>query len=249
MTDSVDEEARDRPLAGRIALITGASRGIGAAAALRLAKAGAHVVLLARTVGGLEEVDDAIKAVGGTGGTGATLIPCDLGDLARLDALGPSLLERFGGLDIFIANAAMMGPLSPLGHYDPAVWQRVFAINLTANWHLVRTLDPLLRRAEAGRAVFLTDAVAAAPRAYWGPYAASKAALESLAFLWAAETRRTPLKVNLFDPGPVRTALRRQAYPGEDPAGLVTPEAIVEALLPLVLPDLSVTGKRFVARP
>src|SRR5215831_9543097 len=163
------------PLADRIALVTGASRGIGAATALALAKAGAHVVAVARTVGGLEELDDAIRAVG----TSATLVPLDLKDYDGIDRLALALNERYGRLDVLIGNAGILGPLSPLGHVEPKAWDDVMAINVTANWNLIRTLDPLLRASSAGRVVFLTTGNN--PRAYWGPYKVSKSALDALA--------------------------------------------------------------------
>src|SRR6266853_378999 len=173
-----------KPLGGRIALITGASRGIGAATALALAKAGAHVVAIARTVGGLEELDDAIRAAGGS----ATLVPLDLKDHEGIARLGAALAERFRRLDVLVGNAGVLGPLSPLGHVEPQAWDEVLAVNVTANWHLIRALDPLLRQAAAGRAVFVTSGVSVKVRAYWGPYAISKAALEALARTYAAET-------------------------------------------------------------
>ena len=218
-------------LDGKIALVTGASRGIGAAVARRFATEGAHVVLLARTVGGLEDVDDRIKEQGGGGGT--TLVPVDLQDSARLDTLGPLLFEKFDALDIFVANAAMLGGLAPLGHYDADLWRRVFEVNVHANWHLIRTLDPLLRRSPAGRAIFVTADVAATPKPFWGAYAAAKAALENMARTWALEAQRSALTVNLIDPGPVATKLRTEAFPGEDPAGLPAPETVTDAFVEL----------------
>src|SRR5712691_183253 len=216
-------------LAGRIALITGASRGIGAAVARRFAAEGAHVVLVARTVGGLEEVDDAVKGVGGS----ATLLPLDLADGARIDQIGPSLHQRFGRLDIFVANAAALGPLSPMGHIEAKDWDRIIAVNLTANWRLVRTLDPLLRGAEAGRAIFVTCAVTNAVHPYWGAYAASKAGLETLARTYAGEVSKTDLRVNLLDPGIVRTKLRAAAFPLEDPAKLRAPADVTDPFVEL----------------
>ena len=214
-------EAADRPLrlAGRVALITGASRGLGAAIARAYAREGAHVVLLARTVGALEEVDDEIRAHGGS----ATLMPQDLRQLDQLDLLGPTLHERFGSLDIFVANAAELGPLSPLGHYQPRVWSSVFDTNVHANWRLMRTLEPLLRASPGGRALIVTTDVARNPRPFWGPYAASKAALENMTMSWANELAKTSVRVNLLDPGPVATGLRARAYPGEPPETVSTP--------------------------
>jgi NAD(P)-dependent dehydrogenase (short-subunit alcohol dehydrogenase family) len=216
-------------LAGRIALITGASRGIGAAVAKRFAAEGAQLVLVARTVGGLEEVDDAIRAVGGT----ATLVPLNLSDFEAIDRLGQSLFERFGRLDVLVGNAALLGTLTPIAHIKPREWSDVLNLNLTANWRLIRGLDPLLRAASAGRAVFVTADVGRLPRAYWGTYAVSKAALESLVRVYAAEVEMTPLKVNLIDPGPVRTSLRAKAYPGEKPDAVPAPDEVTEAFVEL----------------
>ncbi len=227
-----------KPLAARIALVTGASRGIGRAAALTLAQAGAHVVALARTVGGLEELDDAIKAVGGA----ATLVPLDLKDRDGIARLGAALHERFGRLDILLANAGALGPLSPLSHVEPKAWDEVIAVNLSANWQLIRCMEPLLLQSDAGRAVFVTSGAARAATAYWGPYAISKAALDMMARTWAAETATTALKVNLFDPGPTRTRMREAAFPGEDPQTLPTPQAVAEQILPLCRPDFAQSG-------
>jgi NAD(P)-dependent dehydrogenase (short-subunit alcohol dehydrogenase family) len=229
------------PLAGRIALITGASRGIGYATALALAKAGAHVVALARTVGGLEELDDAIRELGGA----ATLVPLDLKDYAGIDRLALALHERFQRLDALVGNAGILGPLSPLGHVEVAAWDEVMAVNVTANWRLIRAMDPLLRRSDAGRVVFLTSEVAALALAYWGPYAASKAALEVLARTYAAETATTSVRVNIFAPGPVRTRMRAQAMPGEDPMTLEIPDKTAEKIVELCLPGLQESGKLY----
>jgi NAD(P)-dependent dehydrogenase (short-subunit alcohol dehydrogenase family) len=228
-----------QPLSGKIALVTGASRGIGRATALELAKAGAHVVALARTVGGLEELDDEIREVGGS----ATLVPLDIKDFPALDRLGASLYERFQKLDVLVGNAGQLGQLSPLGHIDPKVWDDVMAVNVTANWRLIRSLDPLLRAAEAGRAVFITSGVARNVRAYWGLYAASKAALEAVVRAYAGELARTQVRVNLFNPGPIRTRMRAKAMPGEDPMTLDTPEQAAEAILPLCLPGCEENGR------
>ncbi len=221
-------------LTDRIALITGASRGIGHATALLFAREGAHVLLLARTQKSLEEVDDAIKAEGGK----ATLIPLDLEDGATIDALGPSLYERFGRLDIFVGNAGILGGLRPLTHVPSEIWERVLAVNLTANWRLIRTLDPLLRLSDAGRVVFVTSSrVARDGRAYWAPYSVSKAALEALAKTYANETADSSIKVNLVDPGATATRMRAEAFPGEDPSALNTPEQVAEVILQLALPE------------
>jgi len=229
------------PLADRIALVTGASRGIGRATALALARAGAHVVAVARTVGGLEELDDAIRLVGGS----ATLVPLDLKDTPGIVRLAAALGERYQRLDVLIGNAGILGPLSPLGHVTADAWNEVLEINLTANWRLIRTLDPLLRRSEAGRAIFLSSGAATSPRAYWGPYAASKAGLEALVKVYADEVANTPVRVNLVNPGPTRTAMRAKAFPGEDPAALKPPDHVVETCIKLALPGCADNGKLF----
>src|SRR3954470_4986599 len=229
------------PLSGRIALVTGASRGIGYATALALARAGAHVVAVARTVGGLEELDDAIRAEGSS----ATLVPLDLKDHDGIARLAAALAERYRRLDILIGNAALLGTLSPLGHVEPKAWDDVIAINVTANWHLIRATDALLRQSDAGRAVFVSSNVGANPRAYWGPYAVSKAALDALARIYAAETASTSGRVNLFNPGPTRTRMRGAAMPGEDPTTLKTAEPVAEKILELCRPDFQETGKSY----
>jgi NAD(P)-dependent dehydrogenase (short-subunit alcohol dehydrogenase family) len=231
------------PLADRIALVTGASRGIGYAAALALAEAGAHVVALARTVGGLEELDDAIRAAG-SGGS-ATLVPLDLKDHAGIDRLALALHERFGRLDALVGNAGILGPLSPLGHVEASAWDDVIAVNVTANWRLIRAMDPLLRASDAGRVVFVSSGVAARGLAYWGPYAVSKAALEALARTYAAETASTKVRVNVLTPGPTRTRMRAQAMPGEDPMTLTTPDKVAEAIVELCLPSMQESGKLY----
>src|SRR6266508_305996 len=230
-----------KPLADRIALVTGASRGIGAATALALGRAGAHVVAVARTVGGLEEIDDAIRADGGS----ATLVPLDLKDYAGIDRLGGALHQRYGRLDILIGNAGILGPLSPLGHVEPKAWDEVFAVNVTANWRLIRAMDPLLQASAAGRAVFITSGAAWIARAYWGPYAISKAALEVLARTYAAETASTNVRVNVFNPGPVRTRMRAQAMPGENPMTLETPDQAADKIVELCLPSMHESGKLY----
>jgi NAD(P)-dependent dehydrogenase (short-subunit alcohol dehydrogenase family) len=227
-----------KPLDGKIALVTGASRGIGRATARALAHAGAHVVALARTTGGLEELDDEIKSAGGS----ATLVPADMRDYDAFDRLAVSLHGRYGRLDVLIGNAGVLGPLSPLAHVEPKDWDESIAVNVTANWRLIRALDPLLRAAEAGRAVFITSGATYQARAYWGPYAVCKIALEMLARTYAAETAETKVKVNLFNPGPVRTRMRAKAMPGEDPMVLDTPAQVADKILPLCLPACDVTG-------
>jgi NAD(P)-dependent dehydrogenase (short-subunit alcohol dehydrogenase family) len=228
-----------KPLSDRIALVTGASRGIGAAVALELAQAGAHIVAVARTVGGLEELDDKIKAAGSS----ATLVPLDVKDSDGLARLALALNERYQRLDVLVGNAGILGPLSPLAHIEPKDWDNLIAVNVTANWQLIRCMDALLKRSQAGRAVFLTSGVAHAGRAYWGPYAASKAALEVLARTYAAECATTAVKANLFAPGPTRTRMYASAFPGIDPLTLPTPEEVARAIIPLCVPDCAETGK------
>lgn len=230
----------EQRLKDRIALITGASRGIGRATALLFAREGAHVLLLARHQKTLERVDDEIKAEGGK----AAIIPLDLEDGPTIDALGPSLYERFGRLDILVGNAGVLGGLRPLTHIPSEVWERVLAVNLTANWRLIRTLDPLLRRSDAGRVVFITSPRAAAQgRAYWAPYSVSKAALETLAKTYANETADSAIRVNLVDPGATATAMRAEAFPGENQETLNQPEAVAEVILRLALPDCTESGE------
>jgi NAD(P)-dependent dehydrogenase (short-subunit alcohol dehydrogenase family) len=226
-------------LAGKIALITGASRGIGAAVAERFASEGAHVVLAARTVGGLEEVDDAVRAAG----SNATLVPVDLHDFVKIDEVAARLFDRWGRLDILVGNAAEFGVFSPLGHIDPATWTEVMDLNLTANWRLIRAMDPLLRMAPAGRAIFVTSGVARGVFPYWGPYAVSKAALEMLVKIYAGEIAKTRVRANLIDPGIVRTRLRARAFPGEDPARLPPPQSVTDAFLALALPECTRNGE------
>ena len=231
-------ETTAKRLAGRIALVTGASRGIGRAVAKRFAAEGAHLVLVARTQGGLEELDDEIRGIGGE----ATLLPLDLRDVERIDQMGAALYRRFGRLDVLVGNAGVLGSLSPMGHFDPKVWAEVIEVNLTANWRLIRSLDPLLRLSAAGRAIFTTCAAARDALPYWGAYAASKAALETMARIYAGEMRTTPVKVNLVDPGIVRTNLRAQGFPGEDRAALKAPEEVTEPFVTLAAVDCSHHG-------
>lgn len=228
-------------LAGRIALVTGASRGIGWAVAKRFAQEGAHVIAVARTKGGLEALDDAIRA---EGGEAATLVPMDLSDFAKIDQLGGVIHQRFGKLDILVGNAAMLGTLGPIHHAKPSMWDKVMNLNVTANYRLIRSFDPLLRQSDAGRAIFVTSSVGAKPRAYWGPYAASKAALESLVGSYAEEVAGTNLRVNLIDPGKVRTGMRKEAYPGEDASTLAHPDSITDRFVELALANAIENGQR-----
>jgi NAD(P)-dependent dehydrogenase (short-subunit alcohol dehydrogenase family) len=228
-------------LAGRIALITGASRGIGYATGIALARAGTHVVAVARTVGGLEELDDAVRAAG----SAATLVPLDMRDYDGLYRLAAALNERHGRLDALVGNAAIAGVPSPLDHIEPKAWDEAFAVNVTANWHLIRAMDPLLRRSDAGRAVFVTSRAATLARAYWAPYSVSKAALDVLARTYAAETSSTAVRVNLFDPGATRTRMRAMVMPGEDPMTLPTPAEVAERIVDLCLPGFAETGKLY----
>lgn len=228
-----------RPLSDRIALVTGASRGIGAALALQLAQAGAHVVAVARTVGGLEELDDKIKAAGGS----ATLVPLDMKDSEGVARLALALNERYGRLDVLIGNAGVLTTPTPVGHIEPKDWDNVIAVNVTANWHLIRTLDPLLKQSDAGRAVFVTSAVAYLARPYFGLYALSKAALDALVRTYAAECEKTKVRVNLFSPGQTRTRMMRVAFPGVDPETLPPAEQVAAAMVPLCLPSCTENGR------
>jgi len=232
-------------LQGRIALVTGASRGIGAAVARRYAREGAHLVLVARTTGALEELDDEIQQITGEP---ATLVPMDLTDFDEIDRMGAALFERFGHLDVLVGNAGMLGTLSPLGHIDPKVWDQVMAVNVTANWRLIRSLDPLLQRSEAGRAIFVSSTVGAEPRAYWSAYAVSKAALEMLTRIYAAENAESNLRANLINPGGTRTAMRAQAMPGEDPLSIKSPEAVTEMFVQLAEASFQANGEIFDCR-
>lgn len=219
-------------LGGRIALITGASRGIGAALARAFGAAGAHVILTARTVGGLEEVDDDIRAAGGN----ASLVEMDLRDGPAIDRLGARIHDRWSRLDILVANAGILGTLTPLPHQDPAEWDEVVAVNLTANLRLIRSLDPLLRMSDAPRAIFVSSGAARICRPYWGAYAVTKAALDAMVRVYAAENERSALRINIVNPGATRTGMRAAAFPGEDPMSLKTPEALVPLFLELASP-------------
>lgn len=225
-------------LAGRLALITGASRGLGAAAALAFAGEGAHCVLVARTVGGLEALDDKIKAMGGQ----ATLVPLDVTDSPGIDRLGAALHERFGRVDVLLGNAGVLGALSPIGHVDPKLFEQVMAVNVTANWRLIRSIDPLLRASDAGRAIFVTSGISRQVVPYWSAYAASKAALDMLVGVYAAEIAHTHVRANLYNPGPMPTVMRSQAFPGEDQATLPPLQAHAEALIGLAMPSCTLNG-------
>lgn len=226
------------PLAGRVALVTGASRGLGRAVALEIARRGAHVVAVARTVGGLEELDDQIKALGGA----ATLVPMDLKDAPAIDRLGAALFERWGRLDALVGNAGVLGALTPITHLQPKVWDELLQVNLTANWRLIRSLDPLLLASEAGRVVLVTSGAARKHTPFWGGYAATKAALESLALTYAAERDITKIRVNIFNPGPVRTAMRAKAFPGEDPMSLPPTEIVAPKIVDMLMPEFTQNG-------
>ena len=227
-------------LAGRICLVTGASRGIGRAIALRYAREGADLILTARTVGALEELDDEIRAINGKT---SLLVPMDLRNFDTIDQLGAGLYERYGKVDVLVGNAGILGQMSPLTHTDPKAWQEVIDVNLTANWRLIRSIDPLLRQSGAGRAIFVSSGVARDVRAYWGAYAVSKAALEMLVGIYAKEILQTNVRANLIDPGRTRTRMRATAYPGEDPMTLRTPEEIMEPFVRLARADYTGNGE------
>ena len=229
-------------LDGAVALVTGASRGIGSAVAVALAGLGARVVITARTQGGLEETDDAIRAAGGT----ATILPLDLREGEKIDAIGPTIYQRFGRLDVLVHNAGALGRLTPVSHIMNNDWADVVGVNLGAALHLIRTCDPLLRQSPAGRAVFVSDSHARSPAAYWGAIGSTKAAMDHLALTWALEVATTRVRVNLFDPGPVATRMRLAAFPGEDRAKLPTPQDVAPALAALCLPSEERNGERVV---
>jgi NAD(P)-dependent dehydrogenase (short-subunit alcohol dehydrogenase family) len=230
-----------KSLAGRIALVTGATRGIGRAVALALAREGAHVVAVGRTQGALEEIDDAVR----TAGSSTTLVPLDMRDYPGIYRLASALAERYQKLDVLVGNAGVVGERAPVDHVDPANWDEVMAVNVTANWHLLRATNALLRRADAGRVALITSGAATHPRAYSGAYSVSKAALNALGQIYAAETSSTAVRVNLFNPGPTRTRMRAVVMPGEDPMTLPTPEAVAEKILDLCLPGCMETGKLY----
>jgi NAD(P)-dependent dehydrogenase (short-subunit alcohol dehydrogenase family) len=234
----------DGKLTGKIALITGASRGIGAAVAKRFATEGAHVILVARTQAGLEEVDDKIRDAGGK----ATLFVSDLTDYEKTDQMGAALFERFGRLDVLVGNAGILGDLCPIGHIDPQAWDQVMAVNTTANWRLLRSCDPLLRQSDAGRAIFVSSSVGATPKAYWSIYAISKAALEMMVKIYAQENENTPIRANLINPGATRTNMRALAMPGEDPETLKTPDDVTDYFVDLAVSDCTHNGETITAK-
>lgn len=238
-----DTTTSTKALDGRIALVTGASRGIGRAVAKRYAEEGAHVIALARTQGGLEDLDDEIKAIGGQ----ATLVPFDLTNFDQIDQMGAALFDRFGRLDILVGNAGILGELRPMGHQDPKTWDQVMGINLTANWRLLRSADPLLRQSDAGRVIMVTSSVGHEARAYWGAYAVSKAALEMMTKTYAAEQGKSSIRANLINPKATRTGMRAKAYPGEDPATLKTPQQTTDLFVKLAMPDCTAQGELFTA--
>ena len=227
-------------LDGRVALISGASRGIGRAVALRFAKEGATVVALARSKKDLESLDDEIRSATGKS---AVLIPESVTDYAKIEQVAVALAERFKKLDILVGNAGTLIQLSPLTHYTPKQWDEIFAVNVTANWRLLRCVEPLLKASDAGRAIFVSSGAAHTDKMYWGPYGASKAALERMVQIYASEIAHTALKVNVLDPGRVRTRMRATAYPGEDPETLPTPESITDAFMKLAEPACHINGK------
>ncbi len=229
----------DLPLKDRLALVTGASRGIGRAVALGLAKGGAHVIITARSLPGLESLDDEIQSLGGS----ATLLQLDLKKGTQIDQLGPTIYQRWQKLDILIANAGILGPLSPLAHVTEDGWASTLDINLSANWRLIRTLDPLLQRSDAGRAIFVTSGAASGKYAYWGPYSAAKAGLEALVKTWSHEIETTNVRANLINPGATRTNMRAKAFPGEDPMTLPAPEDMVPLFLELASPQCTKNGE------
>jgi len=232
-------------LEGRVALITGASRGIGAAIARRFSAEGAHVILTARTKAGLEEVDDQIRAAGAE--QGATLLPMDIRNREDIDKMGAAIMQRFGRLDVFVANAAILGEMTPLSQVDPDGWDEIIDINLTAQWRMIRSLEPALLASPSGRALFLTSGVSGG-RAYWAGYAITKSAIDALARTWAQEMAKTNLKINLVNPGAVRTSMRADAYPGEDPETLPHPDEITDIFVRLASEDFNRTGETFNAQ-
>lgn len=231
-------------LMGKVILITGASRGIGEAVALAATQAGAELIITGRTIGALEDLDDKIRTANGN----ATIVELDMSDYAAIPRLAGAIYKRWGRLDGLVANAAMLGPLTPLSHLDEAIWDSTISINLTAQWHLIRNMEPLLISAPAGRAILVSSGVAEGTKPFWGPYAVSKAGLEAMGRVWAGETEQTNLRVNILNPGSTATRMRASAFPGEDPDSLPQPADIAPAFLTLLDPNCSDHGKRFDAR-
>ena len=231
-------------LSGKVVLVTGASRGIGHAVSLAAAQAGADVIITGRTIGALEELDDAIKACGAH----ATIVEHDMSDFAALPRLTAAIHERWGRLDGLVANAAILGTLTPLSHLDQNVWDETISINLTAQWHLIKAMEPLLTAAPAGRAILVSSGAAQGIYPFWGPYAVSKAGLEAMGRVWAGETEQTNLRVNMINPGGTATSMRAAAFPGEDPSTLPSPDAIAPAFLQLLSSDCQDHGRLFQAR-
>ncbi len=228
-------------LDNKIALVTGASRGIGAAVAKRFANEGAHLILVSRNQVALEKIDDEIRSFG----TKPTLVPIDITDDKNMDLMASEIAKRFGKIDILVGNAAILGPLSPLSHYQPKVWKNIFEVNFHANWRLIRNFEMLLKQSTSGRAIFVTSGLARKVRAYWGPYSASKAALEKMVMDWSEEVKKTNIKVNIIDPGRVRTDMRKSAYPGENPEENIKPEKITDLFVKLSSHSLKENGKIF----
>ncbi|PHR54490.1 MAG: oxidoreductase [Robiginitomaculum sp.] len=227
------------PLAGRVTLVTGASRGIGYQAAIALAKSGTHIIATARTQGGLEDLDDEIKAFGGE----CTIVPMDLKQADGIDQLGAIINDRWGRLDGLLANAGLLGEMAPISHITPKTWDETFAVNVTANYRLIRSLDSLLQASPSGRAVFMSSTAAQSRKAYWGVYAASKSALDAMVQSYAQETEHTNLRVNIINPCPVRTQMRAKAMPGEDPDVLPMPKDIAPLIVPFLSPDCERHGE------
>ncbi len=238
--------AEEGRLKGRIALVTGASRGIGRAVALRFAQEGAHLILTARTQGALEELDDEISE---STGENATLVPVDLTDFDAIDQMGAAVFDRFKRLDILVGNAGMLTSLTPMAQVKPKDWERVMALNVTANYRLIRSFDPLLRMSDAGRAIFVSSTVTQGVWPFWGVYSVSKAALENMVQTYASEIEKTNIKANILNPGPTRTTMRHVAYPGEDPQTIKPPEDVTDKFLQLAEAGCQLNGEIVQAEP
>ncbi len=234
-------------LVDKVALITGASRGIGAAVAKRFAQEGAHVILISRNISELKQIDDQIKEFGGN----ATLVQLDLLEFINIKELAGSISTKFEAIDILVASAAMLGELCPLQDYDSEIWKSIVDTNFSANWYLIKNLDPLLKRAKAGRAIFITSDVGSSPTLYpyWGPYAASKAALEAMVKVYATETKHTTLCINMIQPGPINSGIYKQAFPGQDTSELPLPEELTDKFVELASENCNVTGEVFKLNP